>query len=138
MYEDEIFTDNYCRYIKSINILSVPLYHYRRTSSGLTCKPRKVEHLFILLDNVIMLKNVYKLKQLVCYEQKRALDFLKQTMANDLEQRYFHQEKFYLKRIIDMDPSIDIGKKFRIMSSCADFVSIILFKAYYILAKIFI
>lgn len=138
LYEDEIFTDNYCRYIKSINILSMPLYHYQRTSSGLTGRPRNAKHLLILVDNIIMLKNVYKLKPLVCYEQKRALDFLKQAMVHDLEQRYFHQEKFYLKRIIDMDSSIDIGKKFRFMNSCAGFVCRILFKVYYILAKTFI
>lgn len=135
LFEDEIFTDIYCKYIKSINILSVPLYHYRRTSSGLTCKPRKVKHLLILVDNLIMIMDVYKLKQLVYYEQRRALNFLKHAMAEDLDQHYFTQEKLYLKRIIDMNPSIEVGKKFRLVNSCPYFVCKILFKVYYVITK---
>lgn len=134
-YEDEIFTDKYCKYIKSIHTLPIPLYHYRRSLSGLTGQVLEVKNILILIENLIENNNVYSLKSLVRYEQERALSFLRKAMSVDVNQHYLIQEKLYLRKIIRMNPSINIGRKFSLINSLTNYICNLFLRLFYLVTK---
>lgn len=135
LFEDEIFTDAYCKYIKSMEVLSNPYYHYQRTSSGLTVQPRRTKDLLVLINEIIKLERVFSFRPLIFYEQQRALMFLRKAMAIDFNQHYFVEEKLYLKRIIEMDSSINIGKRLRLINILGFNACKLLLKIYYKILK---
>lgn len=69
--EDEAFTDDYCKYVERMAVVSDPLYHYRAGMSGLTGRKKDEKEFFRLIDHIIMITPNYHLSQLVAYEERR-------------------------------------------------------------------
>lgn len=69
--EDEAFTDDYCKYLERMAVVSDPLYHYRAGLSGLTGRKKDEKEFFRLIDHITMITPNYHLPQLVAYEERR-------------------------------------------------------------------
>lgn len=55
--EDEIFTIEYCKYIKNMKIIDKPLYHYRWKKQGLTHKIKKRCDYLLLINSLSSIVN---------------------------------------------------------------------------------
>lgn len=138
LYEDELFTNEYCKYIYSIIVLSDTLYHYRRSSSGLTNQERKADDLLVLTKKIIENSRNYYLKDLIIYEQKRALTFLIQAISVDKKQAW---TELILSMIREFSNSteIEIGKRLKILLMLGTRGGKLLLRYYYaLLGKTFV
>lgn len=79
--EDEIFTMDYCRYISSLQILDIPLYYYRITSTGLTANGiRKTDYLQ-LADHLMKNQPYYSNEKLLSKDKQRIVDYYQEYAA---------------------------------------------------------
>lgn len=78
--EDEAFTDDYCKYVERMTVVSEPLYHYRAGLSGLTGRKKDEVEFFRLIDHITMITPNYHLPQLVAYEERRVYSLATQCI----------------------------------------------------------
>lgn len=74
--EDEIFTLDYCRFIKSMMVISTPLYNYYRKKDGLTHRKKEVSEWLSLADNLRDLSESYSNSNLKRYLSERFVEYL--------------------------------------------------------------
>ncbi len=96
--EDEIFTLNYCHYIKSLKFIPLPLYNYRRQWSGLTGRKKTSEDYFLLGMSIKKSEIYFSNRELVNYDLMRGyICLLKSINLSDNWNRAF----YYLKETMN-------------------------------------
>lgn len=74
--EDELFTADYCRYIHSLKVIDMPIYHYRAgLSSGLTYRTKSEQEYTLYTDYLQATLPYYSLQPLKDYECSRIIAF---------------------------------------------------------------
>lgn len=74
--EDEIFTLDYCRFIKSMMVISTPLYNYYRKNNSLTHKKKEATEWLLLAHHFQKLSDKYNNKYLKKYLLERITTYL--------------------------------------------------------------
>ena len=77
--EDEIFTAEYCRYVKSLRVISTPLYSYRIIDNSLRKNGRTAKMIEMYCDCLKEVNNAWSMKELAHWESYRYVSFLFQT-----------------------------------------------------------
>lgn len=116
-YEDEIFTDEYCKNVNRLRILSSPLYYYRRSSEGLTGMRRKPEEMLILSKKVLKSYHAYTYEPLKVYELERSFSFLKEAIDKDEEMQFYDEARILLGLIKRVNKQTRIGLRLKVLRS---------------------
>lgn len=116
-FEDEIFTDEYCRNITRLRIVSKPLYCYRRSTCGLTGRRRTTKDLLTLSQKLLFFSDCYSDEQLKAYELNRSIEFLKEAIDKDVCVEFYNNEKALLRLIEKKSKRQFNGIKLKIIRS---------------------
>lgn len=73
--EDEIFTMDVCRYVKSVQVLETPLYNYRILNTGLTSKGLQPTDYLLLASNIERNLPYFSHKEFRKREIQRMIDY---------------------------------------------------------------
>lgn len=73
--EDEVFTNEYCRHIKTLRFINDALYNYRETLTGLTYKKHNENEYLLLCRFLDITTDGIKKRNLLSCEKKRILSF---------------------------------------------------------------
>ncbi len=130
LYEDEIFTDTYCKYASSITTIKYPLYHYRRTNDGLTKCPRRTKDLLILAKACYNAYESYTNPQLKVYELQRALLATNQAIASDNKGTSFRESYILLEKLYRLIPQ-KVGIRLRLLLICGASIGKQIISIYY-------
>lgn len=130
LYEDEIFTDEYCKNINSLKVLSSPLYCYSRSSEGLTGMRRKPEELLLLSRKLLSSYNAYIYEPLKIYELERSLSFLKEAIEKDRDMQTYAEARILLGLIESEGTHTPLGLKLKILKSFPKLVGAPLIRLY--------
>jgi glycosyltransferase involved in cell wall biosynthesis len=106
--EDEAFTDDYCKYVNSISVLSDPLYHYREGKSGLTGRGKSDNDFFKIADNILYVLPFYHNPKLIAYEQRRIYWLTKKCLDKPLAGENY-QKELELLRLCSSYPSVKMS-----------------------------
>lgn len=113
--EDEIFTDEYCRFINSIKVISIPLYNYYRGSDGLTYAKYSPEKWLRLAELRFRSSTFYEDAQIVKFELQGSLECLKESMRLDAKNKLIGRQIELLSKIERADRSIT-GRKLKALT----------------------
>lgn len=73
--EDEIFTMDVCRYVKSVEVLDTPLYNYRILNTGLTSRGIQPTDFLLLARNIERNLPYFSHKEFLEREIRRMIDY---------------------------------------------------------------
>lgn len=76
VFEDEIFTNDYVKYIHSMQVLNTPIYYYRKRLDGLTCQRKTTEHFKVLAEKTIEFIAYIHTPEAKIFYLRRAEDFV--------------------------------------------------------------
>lgn len=117
LYEDEAFTDDYCRFVNSVMVFPEVFYHYRADKGGLTGRRKEEREYLMLIDHVYNMSKFYTNPKLVDYEYRRVYSL---TIGCCLERNGFMQDfdkEIELLKLCRTFPNIRMAKRFRIILS---------------------
>lgn len=99
--EDEIFTANYCRHIKTLSVVPTTLYNYRVLDTGLTAKHKNSDEIILLAEKLKEEIPYIQSHNLAQYEKKRIIAFYYMAIneTNSLTKVYQILTKIYYDRI---------------------------------------
>lgn len=113
--EDELFTTEYCRYIRTLKVLDSALYHYRVTSSGLTFRIKSSEEYVIFsqsLNNEITYIQSQKWKD---YEYNRVIMGWIQAIGQMSKFRKQIQQMKIIKKYYSSVPCTSWNKRIQLL-----------------------
>lgn len=113
--EDEAFTDDYCKYVERMTVVSEPLYHYRAGLSGLTGRKKDEVEFFRLIDHITMITPNYHLPQLVAYEERRVYSLATQCIQLGGGICKDYNKQLELLRLCDRLPAVEIGRRAKVV-----------------------
>lgn len=95
--EDEVFVDEYCYYIKSLQVVDISIYNYLIRQGGLTKQPNSFREYMLLTTQIIIATKYYNYKPLIKLMQEEVLSY----MYKGIKEGYKEKVKinFALKRI---------------------------------------
>lgn len=89
--EDEIFTMDVCRYVKSVYILSDPLYYYRIINTGLTAQGIQPNDYLLLAVNIERNLPFFCHKDFLSNEKRRLIDYRLTKFRSEVRLRNLHK-----------------------------------------------
>lgn len=113
--EDEAFTDDYCKYVERMAVVSDALYHYRAGMSGLTGRKKNEKEFFQLIDHILMITPNYLYPQLVTYEERRVYSLLTQSVRIGGGICKDYNKQLELLRLCDHLPGVEIGRRAKVV-----------------------
>ena len=113
--EDEAFTDDYCKYVERMAVVSEPLYHYRAGMSGLTGRKKDEREFFRLIVHITMVIPNYHFPQLVAYEERRVYGLVTQCIQLRGGYMQDYKKQLELLRLCDRLPAVEIGQRAKVV-----------------------
>lgn len=128
--EDELFTSEYCRYIKTLKVLDKALYHYRITYSGLTFKMKSSKEYLIFTESTNKEISYIQSQKLRNYEYNRVIMGWIQAVGQMHGFRRKIQIMNTIKRYYKSVPCTFWTKRIQLLVGHPMFLSYCLIKAY--------
>lgn len=114
-FEDEVFTDQYCRFIDGLVVSSEFVYHYSRSNCGLTGQRVQAGNVIQLISFVLKASSFYTNEEIISYEYKRALNLLLLAFSLDESYLYLDKELEIAKSLIN-GGKVHVGKRLRVIN----------------------
>lgn len=133
--EDEVFTNAYCRHIKTTRFIKKRIYNYRETSIGLTYKPKRIDEWLLLCRSMDETTNGIKDKDLLLYEKNRILSFYLHYITIFNYKEFIEIYSFYHR---NFSPPLVSQCRKAIIFKCPPIISFIIYGLYTRVKSIFI
>lgn len=131
--EDELFTMQYCTFIKDLKIIPDAIYCYRVTQNGLTYKPKRKDDLYLLFQEEEKCTQKFNENNLISTLHRRNASFLRRALdlAVSLKDQYSMVTE-YQKYITlhDLQYDFSIGRIMRIILMCNPILGVFIYRIY--------